>query len=74
MKLYCLMTQIHGGLAIKLSPLYAKNTAFKRFGSDRNNICLRKQLNFPEDRLIDSTEVSKQKYYCRMIKKLINTE
>ena len=74
MKLYCLMTQIHGGLAIKLSLLYAKNTAFKRFGSDRSNICLRKQLDFPEDHLIDSTEVSKQKYYCRMIKKLISTE
>ena len=63
MKLYCVMTEIHCGLIMKLSLLYAKKT-FKRFRSDRRNICLGRQLNCLQDRLNDSIEVSKQKYYC----------
>ena len=48
---------------MKLSLLYAKKT-FKRFRSDRRNICLGRQLNCLQDRLNDLIEVSKQKYYC----------
>ena len=51
-----------------------KNITFKRFRSDRRNICLRKQLNCLQDRLIDSIEVSKQKYCCRMTNNLTNAE
>ena len=61
MKLYCVMTEIHLGLVIKFSPLYAKKTIFKRFRSDSRNICLKKQLNFLQDRLNDLNEASKQK-------------
>ena len=42
-----------------------KNTTFKRFRSDIRNICLRRQLNFLQNRLIDSIdsiEALKQKY------------
>ena len=75
MKLYCLMTEIHRGLIIKSIPLYAKkNITFKRFRSDRRNICLRRQLNCLQDRLNDSIEASKQKHYCRMTNKLTNVE
>ena len=63
MKLYCVMTEIHLGLIIKSSSLYAKKkTVFKRFRIDRSNICL------------NSIAASKQKYYCRMTNKLINAE
>ena len=51
-----------------------KNTTFKRFRRDRRNICLRKQSNCLQDRLNDSTEASKQKYYCKMNNKLTNVE
>ena len=51
-----------------------KNITFKRFRSDRRNICLKRQLNCLQDGLNDSTEASKQKYYCRMTNKLTNTE
>ena len=74
-ELSCVMTNIHRGLIIKLSPLYAKkNITVKRCRSDRRNICLRRQLNFLQDCLIDSIEASKQKYYCRMTNKLTNAE
>ena len=51
-----------------------KNTTFKRFRSDRRNIFLRRQLNCLQDRLNDSIEASKEKYYCRMTNKLTNAE
>ena len=68
MKLYCVMTEIHRGLIIKLSPLYA----FKRFRSDRRNICFRRQLNYLHDRLNNSIEVSKQKILLEMTDQLTN--
>ena len=74
MKLYCVMTEIHCGLIIKLSPLYPKDMAFKRFRSDKHNICLRRQLNCLQDILKDSIETSKQKYFCGMTNKLTNAE
>ena len=40
----------------------------------RSSICLRRQLNFFQERLIDSIEDPKQKYYCKMTNKLINAE
>ena len=36
--------------------------------------CLRRQLNCLQDRLNDSLEASKQKYYCRMTNELTNVE
>ena len=56
------------------SLIRVKNITFKRFRSDRRNICLRRQLNFLRDRLNDLIEASKQKYYCRMTNKLTNVE
>ena len=64
MKLYCVMTEIQRGLLIKSSPLYTK----------KNNSYLRTQLNCLQDRLNDSIQASKQKYYCRMTNKLPNAE
>ena len=49
-----------------------KNIAFKQFKEDRSNICLRRQLNFLQDRLIDLIEVSKLNYLGTMTNKLIN--
>ena len=54
--------------------MHEKNITFKRFRSDRRNSCLRRQLNCLQDRLNDSIEASKQKYYCRMINKLTNAK
>ena len=68
------MTEIHHGLIIKLSLLYTKKLTFKRLRSDRRNSCLSRQLNYFQDRLNDSIEASKQKYYCRMTNKLTNAE
>ena len=51
-----------------------KNIIFKRFRSNRLNICLRWQLNCLQNCLNDSNEASKQKYYCRMINKLTNAK
>ena len=63
MKLYYVMTEIHHGLILKLSPLYTKkNITFKRLRSDRRNSCLRRQLNCLQDRFNDLIEASKQKY------------
>ena len=56
------------------SLIHEKNITFKRLRSDRRNSCLRRQLNCLQDRLNDSTEASKQKYYCRMTNKLTNAE
>ena len=56
------------------SLIHEKNITFKRLRSDRRNSCLRRQLNCLQDRLNDSIEASKQKYYCRMTNKLINAE
>ena len=56
------------------SLMHEKNVTFKRFRSDRRNSCLRRQLNCLQDRLNDSIEASKQKYYCRMTNKLTNAE
>ena len=74
MKMYCVKKEIHCGLIMKLSPLFAKKKTFKRFRSDRNKICLRRLLNVLQDHLIDSIEASKQKYYCRMTNKLTNAK
>ena len=46
--------------------IYEKNSAFKNFPCDRNISFIKRQLNILQDRLITSTEASKQKYYCRM--------
>ena len=54
-----MMTEIQRGLMRELSPLMQKNKAFKRFSSDRRDICLRRQLKFFQDRLIDSIEALK---------------
>ena len=54
-----------------------KNTTFKRFRSDIRNICLRRQLNFLQNRLIDSIdsiEALKQKYYCIKTNTFTNAE
>ena len=56
------------------SLIHEKNITFKRLRSDRRNSCLRRQLNCLQDRLNDSIEASKQKYYCRMTNKLTNAE
>ena len=75
MKLYCVMTELHRGLLIKLRHLYPKkNITFKRFRSDRRSICLRSQLNCLQDPLNNSIEASKQKYYYIMTNKLTNAE
>ena len=48
------LRDIHRDSIIKLSSLYAKkNIKFKRFRSGRRNICLKRQLNFLQDCLID---------------------
>ena len=49
-----------------------KNIIFKRFGSDRRNVFLRRQLKCFQGRLNGSIKASKQKYYCRMTNKLSN--
>ena len=56
------------------SLIHDKNIRFKRLRSDRRNSCLRRQLNCLQDRLNDSIEALKQKYYCRMTNKLTNAE
>ena len=56
------------------SLIHEKNITFKRFRSDRQNSCLRRQLNCLQDCLNDSIEASKQKYYGRMTNKLTNVE
>ena len=56
------------------SLIYEKNTAFKKFRCNRNNSFIKRQLNILQDRIITSIEASKQKYYCRMTNKLINTQ
>ena len=56
------------------SLIHEKDITCKRFRSDRRNSCLRRQLNCLQDRLNDSIEASKQKYYCRMANKLTNAE
>ena len=69
------MIEIHHDLIKKIKSLtYEKNTAFKKFRCDRNNSFIKRQLNILQDRIITSTEASKQKYYCRMTNKLINTQ
>ena len=76
MKLHFVMAEIHRRLIIKLSPffIHEKDITFKRFRSDRPNSSLRRQLNGLQDRLNDSIEASKQKYYCSMTNKLTNAE
>ena len=69
-----MMTEIQRGLIRELSPLYAKNKAFKRSRGDRRDICLRRQLKLFQDRLIDSIKALKKKYYCKMTNKLIHAE
>ena len=65
------MVKIHHGLIKKLKSLiFEKITAFKMFRRDRNKI----QLNIIQDLMITTTETFKQKYYCRMTNKLINTQ
>ena len=57
------------------SLIHEKNITFERLRSDRRrNSCLRRQVNCLQDRLNDSIEASKQKYYCRMTNKLTNAE
>ena len=56
------------------SLIHEKNITCKRLRSDRRNSCLRRQLNCLQDRLNESIESSKQKYYCRMTNKLTNAE
>ena len=69
------MIEIHHGLIKKSNPLYTKkNTAFKKFRCDRNNSFIKRQLNIFQDRIITAIQASKQKYYCRMTNKLINTQ
>ena len=69
------MIEIHHDLIKKIKSLiYEKNTAFKKFRCDRNNSFIKRQLNILQDRIITSTEASKQKYYCRITNKLINTQ
>ena len=69
------MIEIHHDLIKKIKSLiYEKNTAFKKFRCDRNNSFIKRQLNILQDRIITSTEASKQKYYCRMTNKLITTQ
>ena len=69
------MIEIHHGLIKKIKSLiYEKNTAFKKFRCDRNNSFIKRQLNILQDRIITAIQASKQKYYCRMTNKLINTQ
>ena len=69
------MIKIHHGLITKSNPLYMKkNAAFKKFRCDRYNTFIKRQLNIIQHRLMTSSETSKQKYYCRMTNKLINTQ
>ena len=56
------------------SLIYEKNTAFKKFRCNRNNSFIKRQLNILQDRIITAIQASKQKYYCRMTNKLINTQ
>ena len=57
------------------SLIHEKNITFERLRSDRRrNSCLRRQVNCLQDRLNDSIEASKQKYYCRMTNKLTNAK
>ena len=56
------------------SLIQEENITFKRHRSDRRNSCLRRQLNCLQDRLNDSIEPSKQKYYCRMTNELTNAK
>ena len=56
------------------SLIYEKNTAFKKFRCNRNNRFIKRQLNIFRDHTITSIEASKQKYYCRMTNKQINTQ
>ena len=58
------MTEIHRGLIIKSIPYTRK----------KYNSYLRTQFNCLQDRLNDSIQASKQKYYCRMTNKLPNAE
>ena len=44
------------------------------YRSYRRNSCLRRQLNYLQDRLNSSIEASKQKCYCRVTIKLTNAE
>ena len=44
------------------------------FRSDRNNRFIKRQLNILQDCIITAIQASKQKYYCRMTNKLINTQ
>ena len=74
MKLYCVMTDPPWFNNKIKSLIHEKNITFKRLRSDRRNSCLRRQLNCLQDRLNDSIEASKQKYYCRMTNKLTNAE
>ena len=66
MKLHCAMTDPPSFKNKIKSLVCEKNITFKRFGSDRRTFAKRRQLNFLQDRLIDSIKASKQKYYCRM--------
>ena len=56
------------------SLIQEKKITFKRPRTDRQNSCLRRPLNCLQDRLNDSIEASKHKYYGRMNNKLNNTE
>ena len=54
------------------SLIHEKNITIKRFRSGRRNSCLTRQILCLQERLNDSIEASKQKYYCKMTNKLTN--
>ena len=64
------------GLLIKLSPIYAKKNIIHLNGLEVIDVTVAEEgkLNCLQDRLNDSIEASKQKYYCRMINKLTNAK
>ena len=67
------MIEICRDLITKWNPLFKKSAAWN-FRWGRNNIFIKRQLNVLQDRLITSIEDFKQKYYCGMTNKLINTQ
>ena len=54
--------------------MHEKIVAFKKFRCNRNNSFIKRQLNILQDQLVTSIEASKQKYYCKMATKLIDTK
>ena len=57
------------------SLINAKNETFRRHNFVVIEIiCVRKRLKFLQERVLDSTQTYKQKFYCKMTNKLINTQ